>query len=89
VRTLEECRQEIDRLDAQLLEIVGRRLQVCCEVAEYKRAHGMAVLQPERAALVVQRAIALGRAQGLDERFVRALYELIMGEACRLEEEIL
>ena len=85
---LEELRQEIDRLDAQLIEVVARRLQVCCQVAEYKRAHGLPVLQPERAAQVVERAIAQGAAHGLDARFVRALYGLIMAEACRLEDEI-
>lgn len=85
---LEELRQEIDRLDAQLLAVIGERLRVCCRVAEFKRAHGLPVLQPERAAQVVERAIALGAAHGLDERFVRALYGLIMAEACRLEDEI-
>jgi|YelNatPaOPRAMG01_1025707.scaffolds.fasta_scaffold117367_2 chorismate mutase-like protein len=86
--TLEEYRAEIDHLDAQLIDIVARRLHVCCRVAEYKRAHGLPVLQPERATQVVERAIAQGTAHGLDERFVRALYELIMAEACRLEDEI-
>ncbi len=85
---LEELRQEIDRLDARLLALLAQRLQVCCRVAEHKRAHGLPVLQPERAARVMQRAVAQGAAHGLDERFVRELYGLIMAEACRLEDDI-
>lgn len=86
--TLETCRQEIDRLDAQLLATIGRRLAVCCRVAEHKRAQGMAVRQPERAAQVVRQAVAEGARHGLDAGFVRTLYDLIMAEACRLEDQI-
>jgi len=86
--TLEEYRGEIDRLDARLLELLAERLRLCCRVAEYKREHGLPVLQPERATQVVERVLAEANRLGLDDRFVRSLYELIMAEACRLEEEI-
>lgn len=85
---LEECRAEIDRLDRQLLELLGRRFVVCRDVARHKQAHGMPVLQPARAAIVKRRAVALGAAHSLDSSFVEALYELIMAEACRLQDEI-
>lgn len=85
---LEEYREEIDRIDGQLLELLGRRFEVCREVAHHKRAHGLATVQPARAAVVRQRAVGLGATLGLDARFVEALYDLIMAEACRLEDKL-
>ncbi len=87
MRTLEACREEIDRLDEQLLALLGRRFQVCREIGRHKRALGLATVQPTRAAEVRRRAVALGASAGLDARFVSALYDLIMAEACRLQDE--
>ncbi len=80
-------REEIDRLDEQLLALLGRRFQVCREIGRHKRAHAMATVQPARAADVRRRAVALGASVGLEAHFVSALYDLIMAEACRLQDE--
>ncbi len=86
--TLDECRREIDRLDAQVLEALAQRLAVCREIARYKAQRGLPVVQPERSAEVKRRRAELGAALGLDAGFVAALYELIIAEACRVQDEI-
>ena len=45
---LTECRAEIDVLDAQIIELFQKRMEVCAEVAAYKKAHGLPVLNAGR-----------------------------------------
>ena len=41
MRDLENCRQEIDEIDAELVRLFERRMGVCRDVALYKQAHYM------------------------------------------------
>ena len=45
---LTEIRKEIDRLDGQILDLLCRRLDCSAEVAEYKAAHHLPVLDENR-----------------------------------------
>ena len=45
---LNELRQEIDTLDAQLVELFKRRMQICGEIGAYKKERGLNVLDPGR-----------------------------------------
>lgn len=54
MRDLETLRKEIDTIDSQLLPLFLERMDLCREVAEYKRSVGMPVLDRERERLVLQ-----------------------------------
>ncbi len=45
---LNECRQEIDKINNEILELFLKRMEVSSAVADYKLANNMPVLQPER-----------------------------------------
>lgn len=45
---LQQCRQEIDRIDNEIIRLFEERMKVCEDVAEYKIRTGMQVLDPER-----------------------------------------
>lgn len=45
---LEELRGEIDRIDRRMVELFKTRMEVCAQVAEYKRAHNLPVLAAGR-----------------------------------------
>lgn len=45
---LQQCRQEIDRIDTELIRLFEERMKVCEDVAEYKIKTGKQVLDPER-----------------------------------------
>jgi 4-amino-4-deoxychorismate mutase len=82
-------RKELDELDAQLMEILARRFEVCRRVALYKAEMNIPMMQPERVAQVKQRAGDRAVAAGLDEQFGIALYSLIIDQACKLEDQII
>lgn len=86
---LSERRGELDELDKQLLNILRRRIDCCVRIAECKREHGVAMMQPGRVGAVHQRAEAFGREHGISTDFLRALYEVIITETCRVEDLII
>ena len=58
-RELEELRREIDRIDRELVELFKARMQVCAEVAEYKRVRSLPVLAPDREQALLARVSEL------------------------------
>lgn len=72
---LKEARNKIDRIDSELVRLFQERMKASSEVAEYKRATGMAVYDPAR-----ERAIMADIAAKSDENmrsYMRVLYALI------------
>ena len=82
-------RKELDDIDDNLMEILGRRFAVCREVARYKAEVNIPMMQPGRVAEVKRRAGERALSAGLSEEFGLKLYELIVSEACRVEDEII
>ncbi|MCW2689526.1 MAG: 4-amino-4-deoxychorismate mutase [Mycobacterium sp.] len=87
--TLETLRAELDRIDAEFLEALGARIAVCRSIAQYKREHRVPMMQPHRIGVVQQRAARFAEANGLDLTFMKQLYDLIIGETCRIEDLII
>ena len=46
IMNLEEIRTEIDALDKELLALFERRMDLCRDVALYKKEHNLPVFQP-------------------------------------------
>jgi chorismate mutase-like protein len=87
--TLEKLRAELDRIDADFLEALGARVAVCRSIAYYKREHGVPMMQPHRIGVVQQRAAKFAEANSLELTFMKQLYDLIIGETCRIEDLII
>jgi chorismate mutase len=85
-KDLAELRRELDRLDAALLEAVRLRIEQCVVIGKFKQANGIPVMQPERMGIVQERAQVFARENSLDPAFLRGVYDLVIAEACRLEE---
>ena len=73
---LNECRLELDRIDRELVSLYCERMRIAEQVAEYKRAHSLPVLDSSREAQKLDAVAALAD-KDLQES-VRALYEKIM-----------
>jgi isochorismate pyruvate lyase len=77
------CRAEIDALDAELVRLLARRLEVVDRVVEIKKANGIPALLPERVDEVVahvrEEAEACGAPPALAEDIFRALIAWTIG----------
>lgn len=82
-------RERIDALDDQIVALIAERLKIVGQVGHYKAKRGIAVMQPDRIVEVKERNAKRGEAAGLRPDFTRALYGLIIDEACALEDEIM
>lgn len=89
VAGLEALRGELDSIDEQLLSTLAARIRCCIRIAHYKREHDVAMMQPHRITVVQDRAVAFAAANGIDQTFVRRLYELIIAETCRVEDVVI
>nr|WP_202877281.1 chorismate mutase [Brevibacillus laterosporus] len=89
MKQLEQFRVEINQLDAKLVELLGQRFSVCLEVAQFKKEQQIPMMQPDRIEIVKQSCRELGQQHGVNGDFIDSLYTLIIGEACRLETEII
>lgn len=86
---LSAFRAEIDRIDDQIMDLLGRRFSICREVALYKHRHAIPVLLPDRIEQVKARCAARASVREVDPEFARALYALIIDQTCRTEQAIL
>lgn len=89
VEELERLRAQLDALDQDLLDAVRDRIRCCVRIAEVKRRHGVAMMQPHRIAIVHDRAAAYAAAHDVDAEFLDRLYDLIIDETCRVEDLVI
>lgn len=59
MKTLEACREEINRVDRELAALFERRMRAVSEVSRIKQAEGLAVLDPDRERAVLEKGEAL------------------------------
>jgi 4-amino-4-deoxychorismate mutase len=86
---LRTLRAQLTQVDDAIVDHLAKRMSICREVAKVKVAHDIAMMQPGRVDLVLERSSSRGAEQGLDAGFVRDLYEKIIGEACRIQDELM
>lgn len=82
---LSSLRAEIDQLDKQLWEIIGKRADMVRQVGEWKRLHGEQIVQPERWQQVLQHCHDLAKQHGLSETLVSEVMQAIHNESIRIE----
>ncbi len=78
---LRQFRMQIDQLDAELLEILARRMEVSREIGDYKRQHGIPVVQTERYENVLLSRIASAADLGMSREFIEKLFASIHEES--------
>ncbi|WP_430332567.1 chorismate mutase family protein [Rhodococcus sp. ACT016] len=86
---LERLRAELDAIDGRLLEDIRARVGVCVRIAEVKRRQSIPMMQPHRVGLVQTRAERFAQANGLSPEFLRRLYDVMIAETCRVEDDVI
>ncbi|MFN4217980.1 MAG: chorismate mutase [Candidatus Bipolaricaulia bacterium] len=82
---LEQWRQQIDRIDERLVELLNERARLALQIGREKRARGLPIQNPEREAQILQRLCALNRGP-LSEHAIRRVFAQILEESRRLQE---
>ena len=85
MRDLASLREEIDQLDEQLWEVIGKRADVARRIGKWKHQHGEQIVQPERWQQVLQHCKTIADKHGLDEVFVEEVMQVIHNESVRMQ----
>jgi 4-amino-4-deoxychorismate mutase len=86
---LEPHRRRLDGLDDEIARLLGERFEVCREIARYKLAHGIPMMQPHRVDAVRERYLARGAEADLPAEFSGDLFELLIAATCKEEDELM
>lgn len=81
-------RQQIDRIDDELLELLDKRMRVACEIGQYKKEHSMPVIQAGRYNDLMERRVRSAEEMGMSAEFMRAILAAIHEESVRKQIEI-
>jgi chorismate mutase-like protein len=89
VATLDDLRDDIDRVDEVLVRLLNERARVACEIGRMKKAQGIELYQPEREKQVLAHVRGIATEGPLGPEAIARLFERIIDEARTLERRLM
>ncbi|WP_166333685.1 chorismate mutase [Sphingobacterium chungjuense] len=86
---LSELRQNIDKLDNDIIKMIGDRMKIAEKIGEYKRDNNVTILQVNRWDEIVQKRVQLAKALNIGEDFAVKYLELLHNESIRKQNEVM
>lgn len=87
MKTIEELREEIDKLNKGIIELLAKRMEVAGEIAECKKQRGLPVRVPEREKAVIESVKMLAKEKGLDGKMIEDVFLKIIEHTRKSEEK--
>ena len=84
---LDECRERIDFHDTNIIYSLEQRLKLSKKIGEFKKEHHMKTFQAERWNNLLNNIIELGKKHGLDEEYVRSIWEIIHEKSIEVQNQ--
>ena|SRR5665213_628376 len=85
VRALGECRERIDSIDLQILELLNKRTRIVEEIGRVKRDAQLAIYEPKREDQVFNNVTA-NNAGPLPDDAVKRVFERIIDEMRKVQK---
>ncbi|MDB9960919.1 bifunctional 3-deoxy-7-phosphoheptulonate synthase/chorismate mutase type II [Oceanihabitans sp.] len=82
-------RTKIDVIDHQLIDMLGKRMNVADDIGVLKREHNVAVLQSKRWNEILGKMILQGEEKQLSEEFILRVFKAIHQESINHQEKII
>ena len=87
--SLRALRKQIDELDDQVIETLSKRMRISREIAQYKKEHNIAIVQPTRYDEIINKRSAQGVLSGMSGEFMKTMFEAIHEESVRQQMELI
>jgi chorismate mutase len=87
--SLDNLRAQINVVDGQLIEMLGKRMKVADQIGALKKEKNVAVLQSKRWNEILGNMILEGESKGLSEEFVLKMFKAIHQESINHQEKII
>ncbi len=85
---LQVLRTKIDVVDNQLIDMLGKRMQIADQIGQLKKANNVAILQTERWNNVLEKMIKLGDEKNLSKEFIMKFLKAIHEESILHQHKI-
>ncbi len=89
IHSIEHLRQEIDELDEELMNLLGRRMLLAQDIGRYKKRNNIAILQTDRWNEILEKATDAGAQQGLSSDFIKVFLRAVHQESINHQEQIM
>ena len=80
---LEELRREIDKIDAELIDILCRRMNIVEDIGHYKLDNNITIFQLKRWSDIISDRLNIGVSMGLSRDFLIKMLQLVHKESIR------
>ncbi len=87
--SLEQLRQQIDRIDDEFLDVLHKRMEVSKGIGGYKMENNMTILQPGRWEDILSDCIQKGQRRELSQAFITKLFKAIHQESINKQTEVM
>ncbi|WP_157207274.1 bifunctional 3-deoxy-7-phosphoheptulonate synthase/chorismate mutase type II [Mariniflexile maritimum] len=88
-KQLENLRAQIDVIDNQIIELLGKRMKAADGIGELKKSKNVSVLQSKRWNEILGKMVMEGESKGLSEEFILKMFKAIHQESINHQERII
>lgn len=85
---LKSFRKQLDKIDHKIVKLLGKRMEVARHVGNFKYDRNMKIYQPSREAELRERLEALAKENGVRPKFLIDLWNDVMSESIREQEQV-
>ncbi len=82
-------RKQIDEIDDSIINCIAKRMRVSREIGQYKKEHGMTVVQTSRYSEILDKRGAQGSLLGIGPDCIKQIFESIHEESVRQQVEVI
>ncbi|MFN4315038.1 MAG: chorismate mutase [Chitinophagaceae bacterium] len=86
---LEKLRQQINHLDDELMQILGKRMKIAEQIGQYKKSNNITILQTNRWNEIIEKATQKGDKLGLSREFITRYFDAVHMESINHQKKIL
>lgn len=86
--TLDDLRDNIDRVDEVIVRLLNERARIVCEIGHKKKEQHVPIYQPEREKAVIEHVRSVAVEGPLGPEAIARLFERIIDEARTLERRV-
>lgn len=86
---LQPKRDQLDRINNHLVDLLCERMNVCMDIAELKATHDIPMMQPQRIVQVLDQLKDKSSKVGLRPEYVQSIFKLIIEETCIQEDKLI
>ncbi|MFH1801608.1 MAG: chorismate mutase [archaeon] len=78
---LNDFRQEINKIDLELLNLIKKRMNISRKIGKFKRQNNLLIFDSQKEKEIFEELENLAKKKDLDKDFIKSLFKLIMNKS--------